>query len=324
MTDLPRPRDQRERPPREWRMVSFPATPAAAMGGNPAGVVLDPGDPDAPEMVRTAVRLNPVSETAFVWDQEDRVEDKAEDQAEVQAEDQADGAYRVRYFAPGGEVDLCGHATAAAFAALALDHRLGPLPAEVRSVAPGGRIRGRVEAEGDDVVVWLDMPLARRVDATLDLEALAEALGLPHEVVASRPAGAIEDVGIRVALIPVADLAALDAMRPDFQRLRDLGRPHRIIVFYPFVLDADSRQVRARSFAPAVDIDEDPATGTAAASLGAYLAREGLIGPATQLRIRQGEVMGRPSEIRLHVEHRDREPSAVRVGGWVRGEPVTP
>jgi PhzF family phenazine biosynthesis protein len=312
MTDLPRPRDQRERSPREWRMVSFPATPAAAMGGNPAGVVLDPGDPDDHDMVRTAVRLNPVSETAFVWDREDRVED------------QADGAFRVRYFAPGGEVDLCGHATAAAFAALALDHRLGPLPAEVRSVAPGGRIRGRVEAEGDDVVVWLDMPLARRVDATLDLEALAEALGLPHEVVASRPAGAIEDVGIRVALIPVADLAALDAMRPDFRRLRYLGRPHRIIVFYPFVLDADSGQVRARAFAPAVDIDEDPATGTAAASLGAYLAREGLIGPAADLRIRQGEAMGRPSEIRLHVEHRDREPSAIQMGGWVRGEPVTP
>jgi PhzF family phenazine biosynthesis protein len=305
MTDLTRRRDRRKRSPREWRMVSFPATPAAARGGNPAGVVLDPGDPDVPDMVRTAIRLNPVSETAFVWDLED-------------------DAYPVRYFAPGGEVDLCGHATAAAFAALALDDRLGPLPAEVRSVAPGGRVRGRVEAEGDGVVVGLEMPLAHRVEATLDLESLAEALGLPHEVVASRPAGAIEDVGIRVALIPVADLAALDAMRPDFQRLRDLGRPHRIIVFYPFVLDADSRQVRARSFAPAVDIDEDPATGTAAASLGAYLAREGLIGPSTDLRIRQGEAMGRPSEIRLHVEHRDREPSAIRVGGWVYGEPMTP
>lgn len=290
-------------PPREWRMVAFPVTPDAPVGGNPAGVVLDPTETGADAMVRTAVRLNPLSETAFVWPPEDDI-------------------HPIRYFAPGGEVALCGHATAAAYATLALADRLGPLPAAVRSSAPGGRVAGRVQDEDGGVVVWLDMPVARRVDASLDLEALADALGLPHEVLASRPAGAIEDVGIRVALVPVANLAALDAMRPDFRKLRDLGRAHDIVVFYPFVLDADTLHVRARGFAPAVDIDEDPATGTAAASLGAYLAREGLLPRAAHLRIRQGEAMGRPSEIRLEVDHAGRAASAVRVGGWVRGEQV--
>jgi PhzF family phenazine biosynthesis protein len=299
----------RHRHPQEWRMVSFPVSPASPMGGNPAGVVLDPAPADADDMVRTAVRLNPVSETAFVWEPD---------------RDRDGDAYPVRYFAPGGEVDLCGHATAAAYAALALADRLGPLPAQVRSEARGGRVQGRVERERDGLVVWMDMPVARRVDAALDLEVLAEALGLPHQVIASRPAAAIEDVGIRIALVPVADLAALDALRPDFHRLTELGQRDRIIVFYPFVLDADAGQVRARSFAPAVQIDEDPATGTAAASLGAYLAREGLVAPSARLRIRQGEAMGRPSEIRLQVEHQANQPSAIRVGGWVRGERVTP
>ena len=284
-------------------MVSFPA-PRAAHGGNPAGVVLDPGEPSPDEMTRTAVRLNPVSETSFVWPGD------------------AAGAYRFRYFAPGGEVDLCGHATAAAYGALALAGELGPLPADVRSSAPGGDVRGRVEreAEGDDVVVKLHMPVAERVDAMPELDAVADALGLPVEVITSRPAAAIEDVGIRVLLLPVADLAALDAMRPDFDRLREIGRDDRIVVFYPFVLDAEAGQVRSRSFAPAVAIDEDPATGTAAASLGAYLVREGLVSPPTELTIRQGEAMGRPSELRLEVEGADREPTAVRVGGIVRGQ----
>jgi trans-2,3-dihydro-3-hydroxyanthranilate isomerase len=156
----------------------------------------------------------------------------------------------------------------------------------------------------------------------LDLGSTAEALGLPLEVLASRPAGAIEDVGIRVALLPVADLAALDAMRPDFRRLREIGAPADIIVFYPFVLDPHARLVRARSFAPAVEIDEDPATGTAAAALGAYLARERLIPPDAAIRVRQGETMGHPSELRLQVRHREGEPAAIRVGGWVRGEEV--
>jgi PhzF family phenazine biosynthesis protein len=293
--------------PAEWRMVAFPVTPDSASGGNPAGVVLDPELAAHEAMVRTAVRLNPLSETAFVWPPGTDARNGPDE-------------YRLRYFAPGGEVALCGHATAAAYGALALAGRLGELPARVRSVAPGGRVEGSVEREADGIVVWLDMPVAERVDASLPLDALAEALGLPLEVVASRPGPAIEDVGIRVALIPVAHLAALDAMRPDFRRLRELSETHGVIVFYPFVLDADARRVQARSFAPAVDIDEDPATGTAAAALGAYLARETLIPGDAELTVRQGETMGRPSELRLHTRHTAGRPTAVRVGGWVRGE----
>lgn len=297
---------------REWRMVVFPVSPAAPSGGNPAGVVFDPVEQDAVAMTRTAVRLNPLSETAFVWPARD-------------------GVHPLRYFAPGGEVELCGHATAAAYGALAASGRLGALPVVVRSDAAGGQVAGRVERVGDGIVVSMDMPVARRVDATLDVAALAEALGLPPEVVTSRPAAAVEDVGIRVALVPLPDLAALDAMRPDFPALMALGRADRLTVVYPFVLDGDARQVRARSFAPAVGIDEDPATGTAAAALGAYLAREALlerdaplVPGVVDLRVRQGEAMGRPSELRLRVEHDGNAPTAVRVGGWVRGEPVGP
>lgn len=290
----------------EWRMASFPV-PGSDSGGNPAGVVLDPPEMSAAEMTATAVRLNPLSETAFV--------------RPPAADAPGDPPpHRLRYFAPGGEVDLCGHATAAAYGALALADRLGELPADVASVAPGGAVRGRVEREGDGVVVWMDMPIARRVDLTLDVEAIAEAVGLPYEVMASRPAAAVEDVGIRVALLPVADLAALDAMRPDFRKLVELGRPHGLIVYYPFVLDPEAGRVRARSFAPAVEIDEDPATGTAAAALGAYLARERLIDARAEFRIRQGELMGHPSELRLEVEHDDGSPARVRVGGHVRGQ----
>ena len=284
---------------REWRMVSFPV-PGADTGGNPAGVVLDPPALSPEEMTEIAVRLNPLSETTFVGTPDDA------------------GVYPFRYFAPGGEVDLCGHATAAAYGVLALAGRLGELPAEVTSQAPGGTVSGVVIEEDGGLVVWMDMPVAERVPLELDVEAIAGAVGLPYEVMASRPAAAVEDVGIRVALLPVADIAALDAMRPDFDRLRALGRDDRIIVYYPFVFDHEAGRVRARSFAPAVDIDEDPATGTAVASLGAYLARERLVRDSVELRVRQGEAMGWPSELRLRVHHDDGEPTAMRVGGRVR------
>lgn len=284
-------------------MIAFAPGPAAPFGGNPAGVVFDPVEADDRAMTRTAVRLNPLSETAFVWPARDDV-------------------FPLRYFAPGGEVPLCGHATAAAYGALAMSGRIDGMPARVRSNAPGGRVAGTVVQEGDGVVVSLDMPLAGRVGAAPELGPLADALGLPPEVIASRPAAAIEDVGIRVALVPVADLAALDAMRPDFHALAALGRPARVTVFYPFVLDREAGNVRARAFAPVVGIDEDPATGTAAAALGAYLAREGLVPHSADLRVRQGEAMGRPSELRLRVVHDGRAATAVQVGGWVLGAPA--
>lgn len=307
------PTDRGAAGPQEWRLASFPV-PGARTGGNPAGVVLDPPELSDREMTRTAVRLNPLSETAFVWPPNP---DTAGAGAGPGSADPP-APHRIRYFAPGGEVDLCGHVTAAAFGALALSGRLGALPADVASTAPGGDVRGRVEREGGGLVVWLDMPVAHRVTVDLDVEAVAEAIGLPYEVMASRPAAAVEDVGIRVALLPVADLAALDAIRPDFPRLRDLGEPHRLIVYYPFVLDDATGRIRARAFAPAVEIDEDPATGTAAAALGAYLARERLIDAVAELAIRQGEAMGHPSELRLRVEHENGVPTRVGVGGRVR------
>ena len=63
-------------------------------------------------------------------------------------------------------------------------------------------------------------------------------------------------------------------------------------------------------------IGEDPATGGAAGPLGAYLAEHGLAGGPGRVTIRQGEQVGRPSE--LHAEAaREGSTWRVRVGGGV-------
>jgi PhzF family phenazine biosynthesis protein len=49
------------------------------------------------------------------------------------------------------------------------------------------------------------------------------------------------------------------------------------------------------------EIYEDPATGSAAGSLGAYLVRHGKLAPGHTLSILQGEEMGRPSHIEVEV-----------------------
>jgi trans-2,3-dihydro-3-hydroxyanthranilate isomerase len=57
---------------------------------------------------------------------------------------------------------------------------------------------------------------------------------------------------------------------------------------------------RARVFAPAAGVPEDPATGSAAGPLGVQLVRRGHHGPG-DLLVRQGHELGRPSEIEVGV-----------------------
>jgi len=81
------------------------------------------------------------------------------------------------------------------------------------------------------------------------------------------------------------------------------------------VFSAEGGHAKARMFAPDVGITEDPATGSAAGPLGAYLAEHGLL-PSGHLTISQGEEVGRPSTLLVDVE-RDGSTWAVFVGGGV-------
>ncbi|HEX3208166.1 MAG TPA: PhzF family phenazine biosynthesis isomerase, partial [Geminicoccaceae bacterium] len=78
-------------------------------------------------------------------------------------------------------------------------------------------------------------------------------------------------------------------------------------------LEAD---FRARLFAPAAGIEEDPATGAAAAALGGWLGlRETPADGTSRHLIAQGHEIGRPSRLEIEVEKRAGEVVAVRVGG---------
>jgi len=73
------------------------------------------------------------------------------------------------------------------------------------------------------------------------------------------------------------------------------------------------RRAFARGMIP-WELHEDPATGSAAGSLGAYLMRHGKLGAGKQLEIIQGVEMGRPSRIHVRV-HEDGGKLIPRVSG---------
>ncbi|HZG44535.1 MAG TPA: PhzF family phenazine biosynthesis isomerase, partial [Longimicrobium sp.] len=122
--------------------------------------------------------------------------------------------------------------------------------------------------------------------------------------------------GVPFVIVPVRSREALARVRMDqgaWERvLAGTWAPHVYIVA-PGAPDAD---LRARMFAPAMGLGEDPATGAAATALAAYLARREN-GEKTSHRwtVEQGVEMGRPSALYLEAEVEGGSITAIRVGG---------
>lgn len=146
-----------------------------------------------------------------------------------------------------------------------------------------------------------------------DLTELSRALGIPRrelEVTGLRPQPV--STGAMHLLVPVAGLAALAGVHVDAERLLRLVRPLGCQGVYLFTLETReaSSFAHARAFFPGIGITEDPATGSAAGPLGAFLVAHGLLRPGALAVIEQGDEIERPSRIEVRVAQ-DR----VQVGG---------
>ena len=91
---------------------------------------------------------------------------------------------------------------------------------------------------------------------------------------------------------------------------------------YAFTLETEAPEstVHVRAFAPSLGIPEDPATGSVAGAMGAYLANYQIIKDQglRHIQIEQGVEMGRPSLIQVKVDQKDGVITGIAVGGKSR------
>jgi trans-2,3-dihydro-3-hydroxyanthranilate isomerase len=85
-------------------------------------------------------------------------------------------------------------------------------------------------------------------------------------------------------------------------------------------IEIGEARAHVRMFAPGDNIAEDPATGSAAGALGAYLVYHGapalkVVDGRVRFVIEQGDFMHRPSRINIEVAGKPGAISEVRVGG---------
>jgi trans-2,3-dihydro-3-hydroxyanthranilate isomerase len=137
-----------------------------------------------------------------------------------------------------------------------------------------------------------------------DLNGLATALGLAQRDLATRDLPIqVVSTGVPHLLVPLADRAAVNAAHPDLERLGSLlrtvgGEGCCIFARDPIRPDATAY---ARFFNPTLGIAEDIATGTAAGPLACQLVAHGLAPDDSVVRIEQGDLLGRPSVLQVHV-----------------------
>jgi trans-2,3-dihydro-3-hydroxyanthranilate isomerase len=143
----------------------------------------------------------------------------------------------------------------------------------------------------------------------LDRDAVMTAVGLRAGDAHPELPPQVVSTGMPRVMAPVGEPDALARALPDYSTIYELSESHGSIVIYLVWCDPERGKVRARSFTRTVEMGEDPATGSAAGPLGAYLfQRTG----CERIVIRQGEEMGRPSV--LEVQMVDGRP---RVAGGV-------
>lgn len=262
-------------------------------GGNPAGVVVGAALPSAEEMQKMASELG-YSETAFAAPEGD--------------------SWRVRYYAPVGEVAFCGHATIALGAVLGAQEGEGTFRLNLRDDSIGVAARqenGNWHAALQSPRTWSE-PMADDL-----LAALLDGFALSEDDLDPQLPPLLAFGGVRHGILALKARERLRAMSYPFEVMRDVMAQHDLITVSLLYLHGPRSFVARNAFASG-GVVEDPATGAAAAALGGALVDldwDGL-GQGGRFSILQGEDMGMPSAITVDVS--GQRGDSVRVSGAAR------
>lgn len=220
--------------------------------------------------------------------------------------------YDVRIFTPVEEVPFAGHPTLGTAFALA---SLGLAGTSLLQRSAAGEVPVEVDLEGRRAsMIQLPPVFAEPFE---DRERVARACGVAVSDLRDDLPIRFVTTGLGPLIIPLRDEAALrKARRADSGLIKDLCDASGAFDLYPFAVRGPGHVV-ARMFDWSDEIGEDPATGSAAGPLGAYLAEHDLAGMPGRCVVAQGEVVGRPSSIHVDVS-REGEGWKVRVGGGVQ------
>lgn len=263
-------------------------------GGNPAGVVLDADSLSEKSMKKIAGAIG-FSETAFVM--------------------KSDSAhFKVRFFTPEEEVDLCGHATIAAFYVLLSKGLIKP--GIFLQETKAGILSVEVK-EDSSIMMEQNVPSFYE---TVNKKEIADSLNITENEMIDVLPVQIVSTGLRDILIPVKNIDILNSIKPNFEEVSRISSKYNTIGYHVFTFESlYGSNAYCRNFAPLYGICEESATGTSNGALASYLHKYGntKMGSDHQFVMEQGYSMKKPSEITVELIVEGLVVTGVKVGGKV-------
>jgi len=261
---------------KEIEIFQIDAFTSEAFRGNPAGVIFSNNLTEVEKQL-IAKEMN-LSETAFI--------------SESQIAD-----YKLQWFTPTKEVNLCGHATIASL------HYL--FEKGIVSDNQGitfETLSGIISCASKSGKFFMKIPTPQLNEFNGCKEEILDALGVDRVDVSDLPFILLESGYL---FIGVKTLQALWKIKPDYKRLNELTDIKKeffdIAVFTTEIIEKDS-SAHLRFFAPYHGIDEDPVTGSACGPLLLVLIKLGLINDYkddSSVIIEQGDVLDRKGRVEL-------------------------
>ena len=295
----------------EYQFYTADVFTQQTFGGNPLAVFPQAEGLSSLQMQKIAAEIN-YSETVFVLPPET-----------------TEGTKRLRIFTPKAELPFAGHPTVGTAYILAyigdivldkaevtiiFEEGVGPVPVKILSES------------GKPTYTELTAAQLPEFGPTApDIEDLAEMLSLdPEDFLTGDYAPQAVSCGLPFLFVPLNSQEALARAKLQRDRWESLLANYWANCVYLFTFQtsansifvrSQSAAVRSRMFAPSLGIEEDPATGSAAAALGGYLGirdqRDGIL----QWQIEQGIEMGRPSSLTVQTFKKKGLIQKICVGG---------
>lgn len=308
-----------------FRFVQFDVFTDKSFCGNPLAVFPEAEGISDEKMMQIAREMN-LSETVFVL-----------------PADKENVLRRLRIFTPMREIPFAGHPIVGTWTALAQE--------DVVPVPEGGTGWQRIFHEVGIGVLPVDIEfkdgkpvqvemtqgkfqILAEIDDGQEQAELARALGIAREDLDESLPIQMITTGLSCLAVPVRSLADLRDVHINSNLLAKIYQRYGGTGCHAFTretLEVGASRAHARFFAPADNIPEDPATGSACGALGAYLVHHGGLSLEPEdgrykFVIEQGDFIHRPSRINLNVKGTAGNVEEVKVGGpavlVARGEVV--
>ncbi len=314
----------------KYRFVQLDVFTEEAFTGNALAVFPEAEGLTDEQMMNIAREMN-LSETVFVLKPDDSPE-AGDNQQSAISNEQSVVLRRLRIFTPVREIPFAGHPVVGTWNALAregvvplpeggsgwirIHHEVGigvlPVDIEFKNSAPVQVVMTQGKFE-----------IKREVEDASEQAELARALGLSFEDFDETLPIQTISTGLAFLAVPIRSLADLGRCKVNSSLLAAVYARFGATgceAFTRETMEIGEARAHARMFAPGDNIAEDPATGSAAGALGAYLVYHGasrvdLVDGRERFVIEQGDFMKRPSRINLEVAGKPGAIDEVRVGG---------